>query len=366
MATPSPDGSSAVAREQEITPWKVEGAVNESGEVMGIDYTRLIEQFGTRPIEKALLQRFELATGVKPHRLLRRDDEKFLFKPTLQLEECHSMALENAKDIIACGFDPKLTFIFSNLDYVGGAFYANIVRIAKSVTGSSSKSTFGFSDSDNIGMQHFVAIQAAPSFSNTFPHIFGVTGDIPALIPCAIDQDPYFRITRDVAPRLQYPKPSLIHARFLPSLQGAFGKMSSSESQSTVLLSDTEKQVYAKINKYAFSGGKETVEEHRKLGGDPDVDVSFQYLRYFLEDDTELEKIRVSYKYGDMLSGELKALCARVVSKVVSEFQARRSSVGKDDVRAFMDCAKTMEWRTAFSERLEAKGKKTNDAVVGW
>lgn len=45
------------------------------------------------------------------------DDEKFLWKD-LQLEEAHRLAHENAKDIIACGFDPKKTFIFSDLDYM--------------------------------------------------------------------------------------------------------------------------------------------------------------------------------------------------------------------------------------------------------
>lgn len=46
------------------------------------------------------------------------------------------------------------------------------------------------------------------------------------------------------------------------------------------------------INKYAFSGGRDTLEEHRQLGGNCDVDVSFQYLTFFLEDDEKLEKIR--------------------------------------------------------------------------
>ena len=46
------------------------------------------------------------------------------------------------------------------------------------------------------------------------------------------------------------------------------------------------------INKYAFSGGQDTVEEHKKKGGDCDVDVSFQYLRFFMEDDDRLETIR--------------------------------------------------------------------------
>lgn len=46
------------------------------------------------------------------------------------------------------------------------------------------------------------------------------------------------------------------------------------------------------INKHAFSGGKDTIEEHRKFGGNPDVDVSFMYLTFFLEDDEQLEQIR--------------------------------------------------------------------------
>lgn len=49
---------------------------------------------------------------------------------------------------------------------------------------------------------------------------------------------------------------------------------------------------HSQINKHAFSGGKDTVEEHRKYGGNPDVDVSFMYLTFFLEDDEQLEKIR--------------------------------------------------------------------------
>jgi len=45
------------------------------------------------------------------------DDEKFLWKE-LTIDEAHRLAYENAKDIIACGFDVNKTFIFSNLDYM--------------------------------------------------------------------------------------------------------------------------------------------------------------------------------------------------------------------------------------------------------
>jgi len=46
------------------------------------------------------------------------------------------------------------------------------------------------------------------------------------------------------------------------------------------------------INKYAFSGGRDTIEEHRKHGGNTEVDVSYQYLSFFLEDDAKLQKIK--------------------------------------------------------------------------
>jgi len=61
--------------------------------------------------------------------------------------------------------------------------------------------------------------------------------------------------------------------------------------------------------KRSFSGGQSTVEEHRRIGGNPDVDVAFQYLLFFFEeDDAALEEIRRAYVSGDLLSGELKAI----------------------------------------------------------
>ena len=68
------------------------------------------------------------------------------------------------------------------------AFYRNILRVQKCVTINQAKGIFGFTDSDHIGQVAFPAVQAVPSFSNTFPHIFGDRKDILCLIPCAIDQ----------------------------------------------------------------------------------------------------------------------------------------------------------------------------------
>lgn len=122
-----------------------------------------------------------------------------------------------------------------------------MIRIQKCVTFNQVKGIFGFGDSDPIGKIAFPAVQATPSFSTTFPFIFG-NKKIQCLIPCAIDQDPYFRMTRDVAPRLGFPKPALIHSTFFPALQGAKTKMSASDTNSAVFLTDTPEQIKTKVS----------------------------------------------------------------------------------------------------------------------
>ncbi|PMB65531.1 Tryptophan--tRNA ligase, cytoplasmic [Beauveria bassiana] len=329
---------------QDINPWSVSGEVGEDGKVKAIDYRKLIDEFGTSQIDDALLARFEQVTGQKPHRFMRRGIffshrdmhaildryEKYLFSEKRTVDEVIGYSKQNCKDIIAAGFDMKKTFIFSDFEYVGGAFYKNIVRFAKRVNFNTAKAVFGFDGSSNIGKIHFASIQGATAFASSFPHIFGTdeaaTAKIPCLIPCAIDQDPYFRLTRDCAAGLKYAKPSLIHMRFLDALRGPGSKMSASDDTSAIFLSDSAKAIKNKVNKYAFSGGRETIEEHRERGGNADVDVSYQYLQFFMEDD------------------ELKAICIENLQKYVAEFQERRAKATDDVVAQFM-AVRPLEWQ---------------------
>lgn len=114
---------------------------------------------------------------------------------------------------------------------------------------------------------------------------------MPCLIPQAIDQDPYFRMTRHIANKIKYKKPACIHSKFIPNITGDSGKMSASVDSSCVWITDTPKQIHKKINKYAFSGGKDNIEEHRKLGADLNADISWKYLNFFMEDDERLAQI---------------------------------------------------------------------------
>ncbi|MEE6493676.1 hypothetical protein FKM82_016911, partial [Ascaphus truei] len=246
--------------------------------------------------------------------------------------------IENAKDIIACGFDINKNFHIFDLEYMGSSpgFYRNVVQVQKHVTFNQVKGIFGFTDSDCIGKISFPAIQAAPSFSSSFPQIFKDRKDIQCLIPCAIDQDPYFRMTRDVAPRIGYPKPALLHSTFFPALQGAQTKMSASDPNSSIFLTDTAKQIKTKINKHAFSGGKDTTEEHRKYGGNCDVDVCCMYLTFFLEDDQKLEQVKRDYTSGVLLTGDLKKMLIETLQPIIAAHQERKKQVTEAMVKQYM------------------------------
>ena len=56
--------------------------------------------------------------------------------------------------------------------------------------------------------------------------------------------------------------------------------MSASDPNSSVFLLDSAEEIKKKINKFAYSGGKDTLAEHREKGGDCSTDISYQYLRY--------------------------------------------------------------------------------------
>ena len=354
-----------------VTPWHVEG---------DIDYDKLIKQFGTQKISDDLLLKLQKITG-EDHFMLRRgvffshrdlnlilenyekgkdfflytgrgpsghthighlvpwvfakwlqdkfnvnmyfqltDDEKFFAKQDLSLDQTTDFAFENALDFIALGFKPDKTKIIVNTKNIK-TLYPIAAQVAKKINFSNTKAVFGFTNDTNVGMIFYTSLQSAPCFIE----------DKQVLIPLGVDQDPHFRITRDIAPKINKTKPALIHNIMIPSLLGPGGKMSASDEKNTIYTTDSPEVVKKKINKYAFSGGQPDIDEHRKIGGNPDIDVSYQYLRIFFEpDDNKLKKIYDDYKSGKMLTGELKSILIEKINEFLSVHQQKREEARKN------------------------------------
>ena len=359
-----------------VTPWRTEGA---------IDYDKLIERFGTERITEDLRARLARITG-EDHYMVRRgvffshrdlnaildrhesgkkfflytgrgpsghthighllpwifarwiqekfgakmyfqltDDEKFFAKDGMSMDQTAQYAMENALDFIALGFEPHNTRIIIDTRDIS-VLYPVAAQVAKRLNFSNTKAVFGFTNETNLGMIFYTSLQSAPCFLE----------EDPVLIPLGVDQDPHFRLTRDVAPKIGRHKPALVHSIMLPALEGPGGKMSASSDTGTIYTTDTPKQVSRKINKYAFSGGQPDIEQHRRLGGDPEIDVSYQYLRMFFEpDDAKLRSIHDDYASGKMLTGELKAILIEKINAFLEGHQARRERA-KDRLDEFL------------------------------
>lgn len=140
--------------------------------------------------------------------------------------------------------------------------------------------------------------------------------------------------------------------------------MSASVDTSAIFLTDTPNQIKNKINKYAFSGGQETADKQRELGGRTKDDVSFQYLTFFLEDDVELERIRRSYEAGEMLTGELKGICIRELQEYVKGFQERRVGVTEEVRREFMS-VRGLRWRGNMNAKTVVGGEGEEEGEKG-
>jgi tryptophanyl-tRNA synthetase len=368
-----------VHKEFRVTPWEVEGE---------IDYNKLIENFGTQTITPDILtkvedligeihpmlklqyffshrdfdwilskyengDKFYLYTGRGPSGMIHMghllpwiftkylqdkfnvkllfqltDDEKFLYGQDRTLEEIKHFTYENILDIIAVGFDHRKTKIIVDTKHIKH-LYPIATELAKRITFSTAKAVFGFSNSTNIGMIGFPSIQAAPCF---LPSI--IEGKpTPVLIPAAIDQDPYWRMTRDVAERLGYHKPAQIHSKFLPGL-GISGKMSSSRPETALFTTDDPEIIDKKVSN-AFTGGQATVALQRKLGGNAIGCPVFWYLRYFFDTERESDERLLKCKSGNLLCGECKSDLATDSKSFIVDFKKRRESA-KDIIKEFM------------------------------
>ncbi|MDS0256742.1 tryptophan--tRNA ligase [Thermoplasmatales archaeon AK] len=245
------------------------------------------------------------------------DDEKFVFRD-IDMKDVARYTRENVLDILSLGFDPKKTHILIDTENAG-LLYNSAIKIARFVNVTLSKAVFGFQESDNVGKYFFTCIQSVPAFI-----LSEITGETwRCLIPYAIDQDPHFKVSRDVLPRIGMPKPSSIISKFMPALKGS-GKMSSSDPNSGIFLDDTPSTVRKKLMKYAFSGGRDTAEEQRKYGANPDVDFAFNAYRLLEPDIDKVKKVYDSYRSGAILSGEMKSIAADTINLFLAKLRELR------------------------------------------
>lgn len=230
----------------------------------------------------------------------------------ISLEEAKKRAMEfHIPAWIALGLNPKKSVFYfqsENKDVMHVAY-----KFAKKITLNEFRAIYGKADPSRI----FAALTQAGDI--LYPQL---KERMPGIVPVGVDQDCHLRLTRDIARRTKEMKffmPSSIYHKFTPSLDGTI-KMSKSIPLSCIELPEDINSIKKKIMK-ALTGGRATLEEHRKLGAEVEKCMVFELLKqHFVEDDKELDKIYKEYKSGKMTSGEIKQICCKKVELFMSNF----------------------------------------------
>ncbi len=249
------------------------------------------------------------------------DDESYVSRKIETQQEGFKNAIRLARSLLAIGFEPGKTHFI--IDQVYTQIYNLAIKLSRGITLSEINAVYGYTPDQNVGLYFYPAVQASHI---ALPQLFGIPN---VLVPIGPDEDAHIRVSRDVAAKFGFNKAATLHMRFLPGLDGD-PKMSKSKGNAVFLLDDG-KTIRAKIMK-AFSGGRVSVEEHKKLGGDPSVDIPFLYLKYVFLSPKEAEEVAEGYRKGKILSGEMKQMLLEKVDEKVEKFKERYEKITAEDV----------------------------------
>lgn len=296
----------------------------------------------------------------------------------LSWEKTREIGLEYIKSIIALGLDSNAVIYFqSKSNQVKDLAF----ELSAEVNFSELRAIYGFNGETKLAKMFMTAVQAADILH---PQLQEFGGPKPVIVPVGADQDPHMRLTRDLAARAsifsfepiegglrirsrkgnEYLKalkelnletrfyeehvdvfgmvdeiervvrevelklggfafipPSSTYHRFTTGLTG--GKMSSSKPESYISLLDSPEEGAKKVMK-AFTGGRATADEQRRLGGEPDKCVVFELYSYHLiENDSELKQIESDCRGGKILCGKCKKKAAELVRSLLKEHQEK-------------------------------------------
>lgn len=230
------------------------------------------------------------------------------------LDQAKEIAVKNAADAIALGLSQKDIYVQSNYRR---EYYSFAFELGKKITANTFEAIYGHLDlgkvSANLLQYADILHGQLPAFSGKMPSVTGI----------GLDQDPHARSVRDLAKRLPYDLevPSFVYFRHQSGLKEG-SKMSASHPDTAIFLNDSEAEVRRKIGN-CFTGGRNTAEEQRRLGGRPEICKKYEIDLFHLESDAKLREVFEKCRSGKRLCGECKKLTVEYLTSFLKKHQAR-------------------------------------------
>ena len=158
-------------------------------------------------------------------------------------------------------------------------------------------------------------------------------GPCRTLVIDGIGGDVYVRMARNVAEGFGFVKPSALYLRMMrnlttyddPATGSAVEVMTNAVPQGRIAYDDAVDDIRRRIGR-AYTGGRRTLEEQRKLGGNPDprvCSVSSLHAFHCTPDGDAYAALRERCRSGDLLCGECKA---SAVDKLLEYFEQRHEA----------------------------------------
>lgn len=299
----------------------------------------------------------------------------------LSWDVCDRYAREYMECLYALGFTGEIYSQRRNNDLKDLAFEA-----ATKINFSELSAIYGFGPETELAHAVSVSMQVADIL---YPQL--IAGEAPTVVPVGIDQDPHIRLTRDITNALRmflvedrgthisirvknapdgaldavaarfcgakkyeghvdlpaghridevdgivrgierefggfgFLLPSATYHSFLQGLQG--GKMSSSVPDSLVWFDDPDTDVRKKIMG-ALTGGRQTLEEQKQLGGEPEKCSVYQLNKFHMQDsDRALAEMCRACTAGELMCGTCKKETLERVRIFLKEFKEKRDEV---------------------------------------
>jgi len=228
-------------------------------------------------------------------------------------EQSAKIAIDNVADVLALGLDAKRAYIYKQ------SAEPKVQRLsflfAPKATMNMLKAIYG---ERKIGLYMAALLQSGDILMPEMEFGYEST-----LVPIGVDQDPHMRLTRDIAAKFNVPLPSSIYNKFFRALDGS-PKMSKRNPMGYLTLNDQPDAVSRKIMN-ALTGGRDTVAEQQRIGGQPEKCMIYELMYFHFEpDDRKITELYNECKSGRLICGDCKKRALEKILAFYEKHQAKK------------------------------------------
>lgn len=204
------------------------------------------------------------------------DDEK-IFRDSIKTENMKDNVRKTIEALQRLGFSEDNTIFRVNSDGITGEEYNILIQLMNLLSVNLLNNVFG--EKKILGEYFYPALQIMPCFLYPTKRCVVVAG---------FDQDPFFRLTSDLARHLNLPKPIVLYTKNIPGLDSSDKMTTSNPSSVPIFLSDSFDVILQKVKRVKHVGAG-SLDDLFEKGADLTIDLPYNFL-CLLENNTDLVK----------------------------------------------------------------------------